>query len=38
MDMLVAQNSLLNYFYSTNPAGFVNIEVVDGTVSAMTIN
>ena len=25
-------------FYSTNPAGFVNIEVVDGTVSAMTIN
>lgn len=28
----------VNLFYSTTPAGFVNIEVTDGTVSNMTIN
>ena len=30
--------NFVELFYSTTPAGFVNIEVTDGTVSAMTIN
>lgn len=31
-------DEFVNIFYSTNPAGFVNIEVVDNTVVSMTIN
>ena len=30
--------NFVELFYSTTPAGFVNIEVTDGTVSNMTIN
>lgn len=31
-------DEFVDIFYSTNPAGFVNIEIVDDVVVSMTIN
>ena len=34
----ICPEELLNIFYSTDPAGFVNITVENNTVTSMTVN